>query len=175
MRESITAPEGERKAEKGWYNGYSWKEREAKFRELKRLIARGELPVASGPCQLCGDVGVPVVYHDEDYSLPYRWLPPALFALCRNCHLDKLHKRCSRPHRWNAFLAHVHRGGYARDLKDPNVKRAVLAVERAIARGEPQPTLPELRPYRATPGSEWFAALSVDPIVVSPGAPRPRP
>ncbi len=39
----------------GWYNGYSPKERNDKFREMKCRIAIGGLPPASGPCVLCGD------------------------------------------------------------------------------------------------------------------------
>ena len=79
--------------EKGWYNGYAWNERNAKLRAMKRLVASKELAPAIGPCQLCGNPDVPVEYHDEDYCKPYIWGPPALFALCRNCHRDKLHKR----------------------------------------------------------------------------------
>lgn len=133
--------------EKGWYNGYDWNERNAKLQELKRRIARGELQAASGPCQLCNDPDVAVEYHDEDYSKPYLWAPPALFALCRNCHRDKLHKRFSRPHAWNAFLAHVRRGGYARDLKAPSIKREVSAVEAALVAGMKPPALPVMHGY----------------------------
>jgi hypothetical protein len=160
--------------ESGWYNGYSWKEREAKLQELKRLIARGELLPASGPCDLCGDPDVPVEYHDEDYSKPYMWKPPALFALCRNCHRHKLHRRFLHPASWQAFLAHVRRGGYARDLKNPAIKREVMEYQSAVKRGE-KVSLKELRPHIQSPGEEWFAALSVDPVTISPEGPRPRP
>lgn len=161
--------------EKGWYNGYGWGERNAKLRELKRLVARKELSMAAGPCQLCGDPHVPVEYHDEDYSQPYLWRPPALFALCRNCHRDKLHKRFLRPSAWRAFLAHVRRGGYARELKESSVKREVFAVQLALERGVEPPALPLLRPYQGVVGAEWFAMLSLDPAVTTPNAPRPRP
>lgn len=159
----------------GWYNGYDWTQRDAKLRVLKRLIAQGAMAPATGPCQLCGDPEVPVEYHDEDYSQPYLWGPPALFALCRNCHRDKLHKRFARPHAWSAFLAHVRRGGYARDLKEPGVKRDVVRLARALAAGGPQLSLEHKRPYGATPGREWFATLSCDPVTISPAAIRPRP
>ena len=96
-----------------WYNGYSPQEREIKFRVLKRLIDRGELPSASGPCMLCGDPDVPVEYHSEDYGEPFLWEPPAMRSLCRHCHRDKLHKRFSRHSAWEAYLMHVRRGGYA--------------------------------------------------------------
>ncbi len=118
--------------EKGWYNGYGWAERNAKLRELKRLVALGEVPAACGPCQLCGDPDVPVEYHDEDYSKPYLWGPPALFALCRHCHRTKLHKRFAQPSAWMAFLDHVRRGGYARDLKVPSIRREVAQAQRLL-------------------------------------------
>jgi hypothetical protein len=41
--------------EGSWYNGYSPKERNYKFKVLKQLIAKGDLPIASQPCALCGD------------------------------------------------------------------------------------------------------------------------
>jgi hypothetical protein len=158
----------------GWYNGYSWAEREAKLREMNRRIARGEHPPATGPCQLCGDPDVPVEYHDEDYSLPYIWGPPALLPLCRHCHRDKLHKRFLRPQAWNAFLAHVRRGGYARDLKIPEVKREVLALQAAVARGEALQLKP-IRPYSQRIGEEWFASLSTDRESLLSASSRPRP
>jgi hypothetical protein len=159
----------------GWYNGYGWAERNAKLRALKRLLATGELPLAQGPCQLCGDPEVPVEYHDEDYSQPYLWGPPALFALCRNCHRDKLHKRFARPHGWLAFVAHVRRGGYARDLAEPELRREVAALAKALSIGKPPFGLSCRRAYASTVGQEWFANLSCDPIAVTPAAPRPRP
>ncbi len=160
--------------ERGWYNGYDWPERQAKLKQLKGRIARGEQLPASGPCELCGDPDVPVEYHDEDYSQPYLWGSPALFALCRNCHRDKLHKRFLRPSSWQAFLAHVRRGGYARDLKNPAIRTEVVLHQSALERGE-QVGLRQLRPYSRTPGEEWFAALSLDPSTVSPVGARPRP
>src|SRR3982751_6604015 len=97
----------------GWYNGYDWNERYAKLRALNRRIRAGDSRAPTGPCQLCNDPEVAVEYHDEDYSQPYLWEPPALYALCRHCHRHKLHKRFSRPYAWRAFLVHVRRGGYA--------------------------------------------------------------
>ena len=102
-------------AEGSWYNGYSAEERDIKFKALKRLIRKGEIPPATGPCMLCNDPDVAVEYHDEDYGEPFIWGPPALLTLCRNCHRDKLHKRFRRHSSWHAFIAHVRRGGYARD------------------------------------------------------------
>jgi hypothetical protein len=165
---------GEIMETKGWYNGYSWQERQAKLLALKRRISRGEQPPATGPCNLCGDPDVPVEYHDEDYSLPYLWGPPALLALCRNCHRDKLHKRFARPFAWQACLAHVRRGGYARDLKTPELKAEVMRLQAALERGE-EAHLGPLRSYPHTPGTEWFARLSVDPATLSSPSARPRP
>ena len=158
----------------GWYNGYNWKEREAKLRALKRRMASGEQPAAVGPCDLCGDPEVPVEYHDEDYSLPYLWESPALFKLCRNCHRNKLHKRFADPAMWKAYLMHVRRGGYARDLKDRAIKKEFDAARVAIAQGD-SIELPSLRPYTRQIGEEWFANITMDPASLTSPAGRPRP
>ena len=145
-----------------WYNGYSPQEREYKLTVLKSLIAKGELPPAAGSCALCGDPEVPVEYHDEDYGEPFIWVPPAMFALCRDCHRDKLHGRFWRHSAWQAFLAHVRRGGYARDLKeDPLILQELDAYRASLARCEPT-ALKQLRSYTKTPGTEWFATLRMD-------------
>ncbi|MHB8847263.1 MAG: hypothetical protein ACYC43_02345 [Burkholderiales bacterium] len=157
-----------------WYNGYSPKEREDKLKKMNRLIAKGELPPAAGPCALCSDPEVPVEYHDEDYGEPFIWNPPALYCLCRNCHRDKLHKRFWRPSAWLAYLAHIRRGGYARDLKDRGIKKEIDACRIAIERSEPF-TLRELRPYQRSVGEEWFANLRMDPESLSDPTARLRP
>ena len=87
-----------------WYNGYSPKERDDKYKEMKRLIKVGELLPASGPCELCNDPNVPVEYHDEDYGHPYLWTKPTIYKLCRHCHRYKLHKRFKSLANWNIFL-----------------------------------------------------------------------
>ena len=99
----------------------------------------------------------------------------ALYALCRHCHRHKLHQRFSRPHSWRAFLAHVRRGGYARELARPEVKHEIARLTRAFAGGQAPFELAMLRAYPYIPGREWFADLSCDPITVSPAATRPRP
>src|SRR5258705_7600014 len=100
------------------YNGYTEKERRAKGRARKLLLRTGTIPDHPSDCMLCGDPVAPVEGHSEDYSQPYRWQPPELYWLCIHCHRDKLHKRFSNPNLWIAYLAHVRRGGYARELKD---------------------------------------------------------
>lgn len=167
------------KEDKGWYNGYSWKERYyVNYKEMERLIASGELQPASGPCAICGDKEVEVEYHGEDYSIPYIWVEPATYVLCHYCHVYKLHQRFARPIAWQAFLAHVRRGGYARDLtkeaKDPNIKKEVDAYRAAIKRGE-TPALRQLRPYTKTIGKEWFAHLRMDEASLKDPTARPRP
>jgi hypothetical protein len=150
----------------------------AKFKEMERRIACNELAAPAGPCRLCGDSGeggtVKFEYHDEDYSRDYSWSEPAAYVLCRECHIYRLHQRFARPYAWMAFLAHVRRGGYARDLKEPTVKQEVARYRAALQRGG---SLPELRILRAYPhilGEEWFAHLSVDPMRAVEQAPRPR-
>jgi hypothetical protein len=161
-------------AEGSWYNGYSAIERDIKFKALKRHVSRGELTPATGPCALCGDPDVPVEYHDEDYGEPFIWGPPALLALCRHCHRDKLHKRFWRHSAWQAYLAHIRRGGYARDIKDNAIKKELAQCRAAIESGDVF-ELRVLRPYRAVIGEEWFANLRMDPESLSDPKARPRP
>jgi hypothetical protein len=141
---------------------------------VKRLIAKGEMPPAAPPCMLCGDPDVAVEYHDEDYGEPYIWEPPALLCLCRHCHRDKLHKRFWRHSAWLAYLAHIRRGGYARDLKGKNIQKELKTCQAAIERGESF-SLALLRPYTREPGKEWFANLRMDPESLSDASARPRP
>lgn len=157
-----------------WYNGYSAQERDYKLKVSKRLIRKGELPPAAGPCMLCNDPDVSVEYHDEDYSEPFIWEPPALLCLCRSCHRNKLHKRFSNPSAWLAFTAHIRRGGYASDLKITAIKKEVAACQTAIEAKEPY-TLKTIRPYGKVSGTEWFANLTLDPNSLSDPSSRPRP
>jgi hypothetical protein len=163
-----------------WYNGYSWQERIAKFEEMKRRIDARTLEEPQGPCALCGDPGggdppVKFEYHDEDYSQDYRWDPPAAYVLCHDCHVNRLHRRFINPKAWTVFLAHVRRGGYARELKDPSVKRELASYRRALDRADPLPVLTEIRTYRATAGDEWFAHLCLDAESLTDPSARPRP
>jgi hypothetical protein len=158
----------------GWYNGYSPKERMKKLNVFKKLMARGEVPPTAGPCSLCGDPDVPVEYHDEDYSEPYIWTEPASYVLCVHCHRHKLHKRFWQSAVWSVFLAHVQRGGYAREWKDPGIKKELADYAAAFKRGEPARLLP-LRSYTRTIGKEWFGRLTINPASLTNPAFRPRP
>jgi hypothetical protein len=157
-----------------WYNGYSPEERNEKFKVLKRLLKAGEVAAATGPCALCGDPEVPVEYHSEDYAAPFRWYPPAMYSLCRNCHRHKLHKRFGNPWSWNAFVAHVRRGGYAREIvKVPSINAEVRAYRMAVEGGQ-EVALRPLRPYAGRVGEEWFAHLRMDLGSLLDPAARPR-
>jgi hypothetical protein len=161
------------------YNGYSWPERMAKFKEMERRLEARTLAKPSGPCRLCGDPGgsdtsVIFEYHDEDYSVEYRWTEPAAYVLCRDCHIYRLHQRFARPQAWLAFLAHVRRGGYARETKDSSVREELTRYRKAQKNGKTLP-LRELRPYQQTVGQEWFARLQMDAVVMTDRAARPRP
>lgn len=156
-----------------WYNGFSPQERGAKFKVCNQLIARGELEDASGPCMLCGDPNVKVELHSEDYGEPFLWTPPAVYTLCYSCHRFRIHTRFRFPDAWNAFLAHVRRGGYASDLKDPEIAKEFRDYKNALKRGE-EFELKELRPYTAEPGTEWFAHLRMDVESLTDPTARPR-
>lgn len=140
------------------YNGFSGNQRAANGRALRKGLDNGTVPKPSGPCALCGDPSAALEYHSEDYRTPYNWMPPAAYPLCRTCHRNKLHKRFSNPEMWKVFKAHVRRGGYASELKDPNVARELEKYTLALRQG----TAMELqfrRPYLSVIGSEWWANL----------------
>jgi hypothetical protein len=143
---------------KNSYNGYTPRQREKKFRKLKELIALGAIPPASGQCDLCSDPSSPVEYHDDDYGEPYVWTKPALYRLCRHCHRVKLHQRFARPLVWATFVAHVRRGGYASDLKNPEIKRELEKYHQMNGSGN-QCSLVQLREYPHLGESEWFVNL----------------
>lgn len=145
-----------------WYNGFSPNERDKKFKEYKLRLKNGTISPPTGPCALCGDPDVPVEHHSEDYGQPYIWEPPGLFELCRHCHRHKLHKRFADVALWHAYLTHVRRGGYARDLKDKSIMEEVAQCKRAIQQGKAFCLRP-LRPYTKRIGHEWFAQLTMDP------------
>src|SRR5688572_15533070 len=145
-----------------WYNGYSDKERSAKGRARGKLLASGAVPKSRGACMLCGDPEASLELHSEDYAKPYLWEPPAAYELCRHCHRNKLHKRFQSPSMWKAFLAHVRRGGYARDLKDWKVRAEVKAAERDIANGK-SPALSPLRKRVVPIPDSWADNLTLDP------------
>jgi hypothetical protein len=163
-----------------FYNGYSWPERMAKYEEMLRRFKTGELGKPQGPCRLCGDPGSPAgevefEYHDEDYSKAYSWAEPAAFVLCRHCHQRKVHMRFAQPIAWKAYLAHVRRGGYARDLQRPDVDSELDNYRRALKSDATTPTLKQLRPYAAIVGEEWFSSLTLDWNAMLMPASRPRP
>ena len=104
------------------YNAYTGLERDKKYQEYKRLRKLGQAVPNQGPCQLCGDPTVEVEAHTEDYSRPYRWLPPAEYMICRFCH-GWLHKRFGKGRDdWIDFKSHVRRGGYGAEFASSVVR-----------------------------------------------------
>ena len=149
------------------YNGLTWPERMAKFKEMNRRLATGELAPPLGPCRLCNDPGgsgtdVTFEFHDESYSQDYSWAEPDAYAVCRDCHVYRIHQRGAHPESWQVFLAHVRRGGYAREMREAEVRSELSRCRKAILSGEIG-GLTALRPYAPTPGQEWFSRLSTSP------------
>ena len=121
------------------YNGFTWAERMTKFKEMNRQLATRELAKPSGPCRLCGDPGghgtdVDFKFHDEDYGKAYSWAEPAAYVVCRLCHIYRIHQRAVHPASWKIFLAHVLRGGYAREMREEGVKRELSRWRRDLER-----------------------------------------
>lgn len=143
------------------YNGFTAKER-ARF--LDPGVTKTTVP-AHGPCAICLDPRAPVVYHSEDYSWPPTWVPPATHAVCKSCH-NRIHARFSRPWRWEAYKAHVRRGGYGSEVGtrsgSPKLCRELTTLQEALAKGRP---VPEMRTLRERPESshEWWEHLAATP------------
>jgi hypothetical protein len=157
------------------YNGYTGREREAKLRALHRLELEGTAPTSSAQCMLCGDSDTAVILmpHSEDYSQPFLWTAPAMYWLCRHCHLAKLHMRFLRPNAWRAFLLHVRRGGFASDLKVPAIRREFRGAMKEFGEGK-SPTLSVVR-EREFDGQPWWEQLTLDPLSLNTPRFRPRP
>jgi hypothetical protein len=150
------------------YNGFSWNVRMAKYRDMQRALSSGTLKALKGPCRLCGDPGGPTTdvtfeYHDEDYGTPYSWDEPAAYVVCRSCHIYRIHQRFARPESWRAYLAHVARGGYARDMREPEVKQELAAFRAASKSGNVLPQLRSRNGGRRAIEGEWFFGLSLRP------------
>lgn len=160
---------------KTWYNGYSPEERSEKFHAFPESKKQGLVPPRAKACMICNDPGVPLDLHSEDYSKPYLYDPPAVYALCKSCHRSRLHTRFRSPQAWEAFLAHVRRGGYARDLREnPEVAAEMKAFSAAQKKGEAL-ELKQLRHYPHEIGTEWFTAVRMDKESLTDPAARPRP
>jgi len=151
------------------YNGYSWDDRMAKYRAMQRRFSPEELEKLAGPCRLCGDPGGPntVVkfeYHDEDYSQEYSWSEPAAYVVCRDCHIYRIHQRFARPRSWRVFLAHVARGGYAREMREPDVQKELRTYREALKSGVTLPVLGPRNAGRRAIEDEWFSKLTMNPV-----------
>ncbi len=153
-----------------YYNGYSPQERTRKLKALHKLFPNRSHPYYKGACHMCGDPASPVAPHGEDYSEPYHWERPAVYALCNACH-GRLHKRFKSPLAWEAYKAHLRRGGYGSDLKHPSVARQISKLSKAIATGSTF-TLPILR---QTPLLDsWWESLVTNPEALTASWARVR-
>lgn len=101
--------------------------------------------------------------HSEDYSEPFKWNGPYGYYLCRACHRTYLHGRFRNPTLWQAHLAHVRRGGYSSDLRDPVILREVERYRRALKKKEGPPALKGLGRSRLFPERAWWEQLTMDP------------
>jgi hypothetical protein len=153
------------------YNGYTGKERDAKYQEYKRLLAMGKMERQEPPCQLCGNEECEVEPHSEDYSQPYKWRPPQEYLVCRSCHLW-IHKRFSQPDTWNDFKAHVKRGGYASEF----ASAAVKAERKKAVDARTQKIEYAWKPIEGrTVRQGWWDYLTLDPDSTTARSARPRP
>ena len=134
-----------------WYNGYSPNERNAMGRAPAPSVAK------EPPCAMCGDPSPPKMQtHAEDYSKPYRWLPPATYPLCSRCH-SRLHSRFDAPSRWQSFLKFLRRGWYGREVPSVELNRLTQLND-----AYPWSELPHDPPMRADANSWWWESLTMD-------------
>ena len=146
------------------YNGFTKEQRAKKQSYYRKFLKSGLIKKPVGKCMMCGDSKNKVVYHDEDYGEPFdenSWSPPKCYILCRTCH-DRIHKRFASPERWKAYIAHIRRGGYGKDLKiyqiNKEYKKKIEAIQKNI-----DFKLPILRSYHLADKlpNEWFAKLAI--------------
>jgi hypothetical protein len=142
-----------------FYNGYTPQEREKKLRAMHKAYPGRSHPYYSAPCHICWDSEAKVAPHSEDYSEPYLWERPAVYALCATCH-GRLHKRFKNPFAWEAYKRHLKRGGVGADLKRPPIAREVGKLAKALSSNKPFNLAP-LRPFDQP--DLWWDRLSVDP------------
>ena len=97
-----------------------------------------------------------------------------MVGLCaRVCHRRKLHGRFAHPQNWQTYCAHVRRGGYGRDLKDPKVKAELRAYQAELKKGNRPPVLPPIKGRRVRRGG-WWTKLTCDREVLARFDSRPR-
>jgi hypothetical protein len=139
------------------YNGFSGSERLAKLREMHRVFPDRSHPYYRGPCDMCDDPTSPVMPHSEDYSKPYRWERPWMYAVCRTCHY-RLHIRFRNSHAWTAYKLHLGRGGHGSDLRLPAIALEIssLAAELAIHR-----TFDLISLRRRSTNNAWWQHLTI--------------
>jgi hypothetical protein len=147
-----------------WYNGYSPQERAAMGRAPAPPSAKAP------PCSICGDPDPPKMQtHAEDYSKPYRWLPPAAYSVCTRCH-SRLHSRFDSPSRWQAYLRFLRRGWYGREVSSEDIKRLCAAGD-----AYEWPQLVHEPPARSGPMAWWWETLTMDSSSRRSAQARPRP
>ena len=147
-----------------WYNGYSPDERNA--------MGRAPFPPSARqpPCAMCGDPNPKKMQtHAEDYSIPFRWEPPAAYPVCTGCH-SRLHSRFRAPQHWQSFLVFLRKGWYTREVPSEELKKHAATGEAYQWR-----VLPHDRPDRSGPHAWWWEALVTDESRLrSPAARAPR-
>jgi hypothetical protein len=155
-----------------FYNGYGPNERNKKLAALHKLYPNRSHRYYQPPCHLCGDTKAAVQPHSEDYAEPFVWDRPAMYAVCSCCH-SRLHGRFKSPASWLAYKAHLRRGGFGADLKDPKLSRELSRLAKGMEKGRPF-ALSSLPERRQPTGSEWWEFLTTDPRFLDQPFARPR-
>ncbi len=89
-----------------WYKGFSPQQRQESYQKTRKAIRKGESPrpVEIG-CQRCGQKEGKIMYHNNDYSHPTKFLE----ALCWRCHMIH-HSERINPEACKAYWESVAQG-----------------------------------------------------------------
>jgi len=86
------------------YKQWSANDRHVSYEKTKKAIREGVIPPAT-VCQCCGQDEGKIMYHNEDYSDPIKYLIP----LCWTCHM-MLHSKYRTPKSYTKFFKDVKEG-----------------------------------------------------------------
>lgn len=159
------------------YNGYTWKQRDAISAARRKIQASASPSIlaylnSGQPCEICSDPNPPPSgWHSEDYSLPYKWSPPATFIYVLD--LSRSPPQAIQSALGMAALFTSPRSRWLRSRVhwiEQHWAAPIMARKSCCWR----------RSYtafnsRAAPGQEWWQALSLDPESLEAAWARPRP
>ena len=83
------------------YKGWTPAQRQASYKKTMKAIKDGVIPPAT-KCELCGQTEGKVMYHNEDYSHPTKYL----MSMCWTCHM-MWHSKYRSPRSYRIYFYFV--------------------------------------------------------------------